>query len=421
MLKSALINSGFASSADGIVGNTGFFNFLGGATTKNGTAVSSSSAKTLSAFYNGITILCNDYAKLPKFVIKKEGETRKKDTSHPLNKLIDQRPSPLMSAFNYDSIMMQSAILKGNAYSEIVRNAAGIVTRREYINEEDTPVTVKKFEGKLYYEFDNRILEAKHIEHVIGFTENGITGVGVVSYAAKSLGVALSSQEFAEEYYASRGIGMAVVTSSKEIDSDAKTRYGDAIQARLNSSANYKVSVIDEVGSFQHIKLTPQESMFLETNKLAVQEVARWLNIPPHKLKDTENSNYSNMESQNIDHVSNSLLPWSIKFRQEKNYKLFTDAEKKGGYQVKHNTNSLLEADKKTQAEYFKTLLNSKVYVPNEVRAMLDEPPIEGGDVALMPLNMQTEAEYNLKLKRLELENTKLSLDLSVKNKKTDE
>ena len=421
MLKSALINSGFASSADGIVGNTGFFNFLGGATTKNGTAVSSSSAKTLSAFYNGITILCNDYAKLPKFVIKKEGETRKKDTSHPLNKLIDQRPSPLMSAFNYDSIMMQCAILKGNAYSEIVRNAAGIVTSREYINEEDTPVTVKKFEGKLYYEFDNRILEAKHIEHVIGFSENGITGVGVVSYAAKSLGVALSSQEFAEEYYASRGLGMAVVTSSRPIEPEAKTRYGDAIQARLNSSANYKVSVIDVAGSFQHIKLTPQESMFLETNKLAIQEVARWLNIPPHKLKDTENSNYSNMESQNIDHVSNSLLPWSIKFRQEKNYKLFTDAEKKGGYQVKHNTNSLLEADKKTQAEYFKTLLNSKVYVPNEVRAMLDEPPIEGGDVALMPLNMQTEAEYNLKLKRLELENTKLSLDLSVKNKKTDE
>ena len=401
MLKSALINSGFASSADGIVGNTGFFNFLGGATTKNGTAVSSSSAKTLSAFYNGITILCNDYAKLPKFVIKKEGETRKKDTSHPLNKLIDQRPSPLMSAFNYDSIMMQCAILKGNAYSEIVRNAAGIVTSREYINEEDTPVTVKKFEGKLYYEFDNRILEAKHIEHVIGFTENGITGVGVVSYAAKSLGVALSSQEFAEEYYASRGIGMAVVTSSKEIDSDAKTRYGDAIQARLNSSANYKVSVIDEVGSFQHIKLTPQESMFLETNKLAVQEVARWLNIPPHKLKDTENSNYSNMESQNIDHVSNSLLPWSIKFRQEKNYKLFTDAEKKGGYQVKHNTNSLLEADKKTQAAFLSTMIYAGVYTRNEVRNLFDLNELEGLSDPLTAVNMHTKDQVDANLKKL--------------------
>jgi len=401
MLKSALINSGFASSADGIVGNTGFFNFLGGATTKNGTAVSSSSAKTLSAFYNGITILCNDYAKLPKFVIKKEGDARKKDTSHPLNKLIDQRPSPLMSAFNYDSIMMQCAILKGNAYSEIVRNAAGKVISREYINEVDTPVTVKKFDGKLYYEFDNRILEAKDIEHVIGFTENGITGVGVVTYAAKSLGVALSSQEFAEEYYASRGIGMAVVTSSKEIKNEAKIRYGDAIQARLNSSANYKVSVIDEAGSFQHIKLTPQESMFLETNKLAVQEVARWLNIPPHKLKDTENSNYSNMESQNIDHVSNSLLPWSIKFRQEKNYKLFTDAEKNRGYQIKHNTNSLLEADKKTQAAFLSTMIYAGVYTRNEVRNLFDLNELDGLSDPLTAVNMNTKEQVDANLKKL--------------------
>jgi len=401
MLKSALINSGFASSADGIVGNTGFFNFLGGATTKNGTAVSSSSAKTLSAFYNGITILCNDYAKLPKFVIKKEGDARKKDTSHPLNKLIDQRPSPLMSAFNYDSIMMQCAILKGNAYSEIVRNAAGKAISREYINEVDTPVTVKKFDGKLYYEFDNRILEAKDIEHVIGFTENGITGVGVVTYAAKSLGVALSSQEFAEEYYASRGIGMAVVTSSKEIKNEAKIRYGDAIQARLNSSANYKVSVIDEAGSFQHIKLTPQESMFLETNKLAVQEVARWLNIPPHKLKDTENSNYSNMESQNIDHVSNSLLPWSIKFRQEKNYKLFTDAEKNRGYQIKHNTNSLLEADKKTQAAFLSTMIYAGVYTRNEVRNLFDLNELDGLSDPLTAVNMNTKEQVDANLKKL--------------------
>ena len=401
MLKSALINSGFAGSADGIVGNTGFFNFLGGATTKNGTAVSSSSAKTLSAFYNGITILCNDYAKLPKFVIKKEGDTRNKDTSHPLNKLIDQRPSPLMSAFNYDSIMMQCAILKGNAYSEIIRNPSGKVIRREYINEVDTPVTVKKFDGKLYYEFDNKILEAKDIEHVIGFTENGITGVGVVAYAAKSLGVALSSQEFAEEYYASKGIGMAVVTSSKEIKDDAKIRYGDAIQARLNSSANYKVSVIDEAGSFQHIKLTPQESMFLETNKLAVQEVARWLNIPPHKLKDTENSNYSNMESQNIDHVSNSLLPWSVKFRQEQNYKLFTDAEKKSGYQIKHNTNSLLEADKKTQAAFLSTMIYAGVYTRNEVRNLFDLNELEGLSDPLTAVNMHTKEQIDANLKKL--------------------
>jgi HK97 family phage portal protein len=297
--------------------------------------------------------------------------------------------------------MMQCAILKGNAYSEIKRNASGVVVSREYINETDTPVIVKKWQGKLYYQFDGKVLEGKDIEHVIGFSENGITGVGVVTYAAKSLGVALSSQEFAEEYYASRGIGMAVVTSSKEIDSDAKKRYGDAIQSRLNSSENFKVSVIDEAGSFQHIKLTPQESMFLETNKLAVQEVARWLNIPTHKLKDTENSNYSNMESQNIDHVSNSMLPWSMKFRQEQDYKLFSNAEKAKGLQIKHNTSSLLEADKKTQAAFLSTMIYAGVYTRNEVRALFDLNNIAGLSEPLTAVNMHTKEQIDANIKKL--------------------
>jgi HK97 family phage portal protein len=401
MLKGAIKRSTLSGSADGILSNSSYFSWLGGATTKQGTPVSSASAKTLSAFYNAITILCNDYAKLPKYVIKKDGEDREKATSHPVNKLVAKRPNAFMSAFNYDSIMMQCAILKGNAYSEIKRNASGVVVSREYINETDTPVIVKKWQGKLYYEFDGKVLGGKDIEHVIGFSENGITGVGVVTYAAKSLGVALSSQEFAEEYYASRGIGMAVVTSSKEIDSDAKKRYGDAIQSRLNSSENFKVSVIDEAGSFQHIKLTPQESMFLETNKLAVQEVARWLNIPTHKLKDTENSNYSNMESQNIDHVSNSMLPWSMKFRQEQDYKLFSNAEKAKGFQIKHNTSSLLEADKKTQAAFLSTMIYAGVYTRNEVRALFDLNNIDGLSEPLTAVNMHTKEQIDANIKKL--------------------
>lgn len=402
MLFSAIQHNNQTRSAATTVGSSGLFNWFGGASTKNGTPVNTSSAKTLSAFYNGITILCNDYAKLPKSVIIKDGNKRTKDTSHPVNRLISKRPNQYMSAFNYDSIMMQCAILKGNAYSEIIRNPiTGKIESRQFINENDTPVTVKKFNNQLYYHFDGNVIEAKNIEHVIGFSENGITGIGVVAYAAKSLGVALSSQEFAEEYYASRGVGMAVVTSSKAIENQAKIRYAGEIESRFTSKANYKVAVIDDASTFQHISLTPQESMFLETNKHAIGEVARWLNIPTHKLKDTENSNYSNMESQNIDHISNSVLPWSMKFRQEQSEKLFTETEIEQGYQVQHNSNSLLEADKKTQAAFLSTMIYAGVFTRNEVRGLFDMNEIEGLNDPLTAVNMQTKEQIDANLKKL--------------------
>jgi HK97 family phage portal protein len=402
MLFDAIQYNNSTTAAGTIVGSSGFFNLFGGATTKKGTPVNSGSAKTLSAFYNGITILCNDYAKLPKSVIIKEGNKTTKDPDHVNNRLLNKRPNALMSAFNYDSIMIQCAILKGNAYSEIVRNAfTGKIESREFINEYDTPVVVTKYEGQLFYHFDGKDVPGTDIEHVIGFSENGITGIGVVSYAAKSLGVALSSQEFAEDYYASKGVGSAVVTSSKPMQDEAKVRYANGIQTRLNSKETYKVAVIDEASSFQHISLSPQESMFLDTNKHAIGEVARWLNIPTWKLKDTEKTNNSNMEHSNIDYISSSLLPWSQKFKQEQEYKLFSDAEKKSGYGVFHNSSSLLEADKKTQAAFLSTMIYAGVYTRNEVRALFDMNEIDGLGEPLTAVNMHTKEQIDENLKKL--------------------
>ena len=54
MLKGAIKRSTLSGSADDILSNSSNFGWLGGATTKQGTPVSSASAKTLSAFYNGI-------------------------------------------------------------------------------------------------------------------------------------------------------------------------------------------------------------------------------------------------------------------------------------------------------------------------------------------------------------------------------
>ena len=41
-----------------------------------------------------------------------------------------------------------------------------------------------------------------------------ITGVGIVTYAANSIGIDLSAREFATDYYNEKGIGYGVVTSS---------------------------------------------------------------------------------------------------------------------------------------------------------------------------------------------------------------
>jgi HK97 family phage portal protein len=401
MLQAALQKEFSKTNPQVISSGEGFLGFFG-RNTKGGIAVNQSTSLTLSAFYNGIELITNDFAKLPKHIIQKKDGDRLTREDHELSYLISTRPNGYMTAFSFDKIMLQYAILKGNAYAIIIRNEfTQKVTALEVINQDKTPVEVLKSNSRLFYKIDGELYSDYEILHVPGFSLNGITGISVVQMAAHSLGVSLSSQEFSSDYYNSKGEGIAVVTTQKPLDVDGKNRYAGGLRKHLEEKGPHKVAVLDEMGSFQYISLTPQESQFLLTNKYGVLEVARWLNLPPHKLKALENATFSNIEHQEIQHVSDSILPWSLKFQNEYDVKLFTSKEKRQGFQVKFNTGSLIRADLQAQAEYFSKMIHAGVMTRNEVRLLLELNKLEGLNEPLTPVNTQTLEQIDLKLKEL--------------------
>lgn len=364
-----------------------------GLTAGSATSATQKTALTLSAFYNGINIICNDYAKLPKGVFQKVDDQIIKHTTHPLRYLINKRPNQYMNRFMFDSMLIQDAILKGNGYAVIDRNANAQPTALQYINQDETPVEVVKHENQLYYKIKGyaSAIHSDNIIHIPGFSFNGITGIGVVTHAANSLGVNLSSQKYASEYYDQKSLGTGVITTDKVLDIDQKERYSDGFTKMLSKKQAYTVPVIDGGMSFTPIKVTAQEAQFLLANENGINEVARWLNINPSKLKHNKDINNSISESLNREHVQDSILPWAIKGEQEYDVKLFTQAEKHNNYYIKFNTNSLLSADKVAQADYWSKLIYAGVLTINNVRALLEMNPVNGGDVIRTPVNSQTE------------------------------
>lgn len=167
----------------------------------------------------------NDYAKLPTAIYQKKDKDRIKKGDHPVQYLIATQPNAFMTAFMFDKMMVQHAMLRGNGYAEIERDPyTSQPAALQLIDQDKTPVEVIKFKGKLYYKFDGRTVEAVNMLHLPGFSFNGITGISVLSYAAASLGIALSSQEFGTDYYNNKGIGRGVVTASQPMTADAKIR-----------------------------------------------------------------------------------------------------------------------------------------------------------------------------------------------------
>lgn len=404
MLAEALQQPIFSKRSAFTVGRSAniFTNWL--ANVSSSGPVHQNQALTLSAFYNGINIICNDYAKLPKGVFQKtsDGKGREALFNHPVKFIIDKKPNQYMTAYMFDTVMLMSAILKGNAYAYIERNN---VTAQpiaiQYIDQDTTQVEVVKYKNKLWYKFDGKTISAEDMIHVPGFSFNGITGISVIRHAANSLGVNLNAQEFANSYYEDKGVGIGVVTAAKDLDDDAKKRYSNAVSAMFNTKAKWVVPVLDGMSKFEHIKITPQEAQFLLASEQGINEVARWLNISAQKLKNNKDVNNSISESLERQHVSDSILPWALKFQQEYDSKLFTHSELKAGIYTKFNTESLLSADKVAQADYWSKLIFAGVLTRNEVRALLERNGLTGLDEPLTPVNVQMLEQIEAKLNEL--------------------
>lgn len=368
--------------------------------------VNQNSALTLSAFYNGVNIICNDVAKLPKSVYQKsaDGKSRTEQSSHPIKYLIAKKPNQYMNAFQFDFATQADAILRGNGYAIIERNPlTAAPTALQYIDQEKIKVEVYKFNNKLFYKFDDVVYDAADVLHFTGFSTNGITGVGVITHAAQSLGVSLSAQNFAQDYYDEKGIGMGIVTAAKDMKDDAKIRYSEAVTAMFNRpKTKWNVPVLDGTSTFQHIKITPQEAQFLLSAEYGINEIARWLNINPVKLKHLKDTNNAISESLEREHVADSLMPHVVKRQQEYDSKLFTDREKAAGYYTKFNTAALLSADKVAQSDAWMKQVYSGILTPNEIRALMDLNPKEGLDQPLIPANLQTLEQVEAKLKLTE-------------------
>lgn len=354
---------------------------------KPGATATVESSLTISAFYNGVDVISNDIAKLPKGVFLKTDKGRNSADDHPVSYLLSSSPNELMTSFDWWKIMTISCLLKGDGFSSIVRNSqSGYEETIIFHNYDDVKVSV--IGVKIVYDVKGYgVIAPENMIHFKAFSFDGIRGNSVIKFAAKQLGVSLDTQEYASEVYRHQGVGHGVIESEKPVDNKNKKAIEEGFVNKMNSSERFKVPMLDEGMKYKSISITPAESLFLETNKLAVIECCRWLNLAPVKIKDMSAGTYLNIYQQGIEHVQDSILPWVTRFEQEINKKCFF---RDSGLYFKMNINALLRGDLESKRNYYTSMVNFGIYTPNEIRALEELNPIDGLDQIFMPVNMQT-------------------------------
>lgn len=407
-----------------------FFGFGGGTEKRR---VNYKESLKLSAVYNAVDQISASLGIIPFQVYKRIPTGRERVTDHPVDVLLSDSPDGpdgFLTAYIFKKMTQMSVLLRGNALWVIHYENNGDM-RLEWVSWDDvTDIRKTKDENGrtvLVYITKAGNFLASEVLHFKGFTLNGIVGISAITYGAMQMGVALEIQDFTYTNFEHKGVQRGVISSDKvlggsigpkyEVDengqpkkdtngrsvvknnNEAKRRIVTGFRAALNEKDPTRVVVLDEGMKFQPISVTPQEAQLIESARFGIEDIARWFNIAPHKIKSLQQSTNNNIEQQSLDYLSDTMQPWVVNFEQECKKKLISAAERKTHY-VSGNMNVLLRSDMKSRAEYYSKLVNAGIMAPNEAREKEEMNGKPGGDELRFPVNTETQAQIDAKLQQ---------------------
>ena len=101
-----------------------------------------------------------------------------------------------------------------------------------------------------------------------------------------------------------------------------------------------------------------------------------------------KSSTYASAEQMFLAHLRNTMGPWLTRIEQSADINLLTQEEHADGLHTKFSRNAYLSSIAADRAEFYTKMYNIGSLNPNEVRALEDMNPYEGGDEYRVPLNM---------------------------------
>lgn len=343
-----------------------------------GCLYNSASAMNISAVFAATNLIANTIAMLPLKVLVNSDEGQNETTTHPVALCFDSKKN-IISKFTLLKLIVQSVILRGNGFVYIERSG-GVVTGLRYLEASDVIIYYQKEDNRLYYQVP--FISSKHIMpkdmlHFVLNSYDGVNGISLLSYAARTLKITNASENSAKNFFEN---GMNV-NGLLKVTTPITAQQKEEIRSSWNQAYNGEgggLAIINANMEYQQLQLSPEDSQLLSSRQFNVADIARFFNINPLLLGGESGATYSSLEMLQNAFLIHTLMPYIAMIEAEMNKKLLSENEK--NLTIILETNELLRIDKQAQSNYYKTMCESGILSRNEIRKELGYNGFEGGD-----------------------------------------
>lgn len=360
-----------------------------------GVSVTPDSAMQQVTVYACVRVLSQTISSLPFHMFRKAGDERNK-VDHSLAKLLGLKPNNFQTAQQFFSMLDACLELRGNFYANIVKGRGAESPVLGLIPMHPDGVTVTQNDDwSLSYSYRSKggtvqDFEQGQVFHVTGLSLDGITGLSPIQYQRDTVGLAKAQENHGAALFKNGARPLGFVKHPNYFrDQKAIDDFRDRFTQTYSGENAYKVAVLENGMEWQPMTMTSEDSQWLESRKFQAQEICSLFGVPSWKLGH-EAPKYSNAEQSQIQFVQEAITPRLVAIEQAIATQLLTEADRDRGIYPKFTVDGLLRGDSRTRWENHQRAIQMGVLSPNEVRALEDRNPRDGGDVYLTPVNMTT-------------------------------
>lgn len=362
------------------------------APTLSGARVSVDSAMQLSTVYKCVRVISESLGMLPMHHYRVQGSGRQRIRDSAIARLLANRPNAWQTPMQFRVMLEAHRSLRGNGYAEVLWGSNGEPSDLVPLHPDRVTPEVSEATGLPRYRVrgrrpgePDRVLVPGEILHLAGMSLDGYTGLSPVGMQREALGSAISSRDYGSRFWANDARPpFWIKIPGKFEDTFAKTNFRNEWQASYGGSNRGKPAVLDRGMELQELGLNNADSQWLESRKHSDVDICGLWRVPPHKIGILDRATWGNVEQQNIDFVTDCLLPNAVSWEQTVFRDLMTDPDEF----VETLLELLMRGDLKTRYEAYGKAISDGWMTRNEARALENRNPLPGLDEPLQPMNM---------------------------------
>lgn len=283
--------------------------------------------------------------------------------------------------------LVQSWLLRGNAYGEVLSRRGDLITEMRWFNTDKVTAALGS-DGRVNWYVGGKLVDNpdrfKHLR--VNPIAGHLQGLSPIQVHADQIGVSLTSNLYGKQWFMDGAHPSGMLTNS-EVDLDDDQRRGAKAQFMAALFGSLEPIVMGKGWKYEQMQLSPEESQFLQTQGYSAAECARIFGPGVAEILGYESGGsltYANVESRAAHLLVFAVNKWLN--RVERVFGLMLPADQY--YRI--DRDAVLQSTTLERYRAHETALRNRWKVVNEVRADEELAAVPWGDEPNLTATVQS-------------------------------